>query len=881
MGSKRIFCAYILLLGTLMIVPSMMTATSSTPIPFNQESTERQRVDRLQFLLDWQAAREASANALPGLAINYFRLIQESVPVDKSVRLPFQRDFLRALIAGGQFSEAERIIDDLVSSGSFTNEVQLWQAWIAFQQEDTDRLNRIFNQINRTELPAEIVSWYDLLQGYRYEERGRNEQARQSFERGLAAAPNRRVTAYFEAILLRTEILLGEFSGNRRDRIEESLTQNATSRMDSHLAREYAIILDKLGQTREALEFLSNQLRLTPFGSQGERESLLLVVAEIAPADSLEAFSAKEEIVLRGNEKRILQTALQNLFGQRINDQSYLELQEFLSKVLSERPDHPLVDEILFFRATAALRDGSIQLAEQDARKIIDAFPASPAILDAKKIIAETAWRSQPPRYRTAASLYLELRDSMENPEEQTRYSIWAADAFFLASDFDGAADLYSEVLNRQQEYLVVPRAWIIQQLALSEIKRNNAPGAIEALNFATSDGTLQPADRWELEWQLSRLLIRQGMSGNALERLNSLLSEELTAETENKDLLARLLWLRAQLALLSGEKDLASEAIALYLEKIQAERFTEDESLELVTRRELESRGLLMKGQLQLSLNNLEEATTIFDQLRQNFRDSEAAQLSFLEESRKLSNLGRSVEAQNLLVRLADTSPNSRLAPVALYEAAILAEKRGLSATRREALSLLDRLANDYQGNPLVFSARLRMGSILRELGEFGSALAIYDNILQMHPNNARLYLARMGRIQSLMALAGNDPVRMEEAIDSLERLSRDDRLPINFLAEANFRLVTALTLSLRKEEALKVSWRSVNELLLKRSSDLDESGRFWMARTLFALAEMEESLPFPNGAERAYGYFVEFQLPGTQLAQSRLEQLQNSIEL
>jgi tetratricopeptide (TPR) repeat protein len=831
---------------------------------------EMAREDRLTFLLEWQAAREASRNALPTLAVFSFEQILPRLPADPRLQAPFYRDFTRALIAAGRFTQAQSILSLWESVAALSDEQNLWQSWIAFQNEDPVTLDQRFREIRREALPAAVKSWYDLLAGFRARARQDTTAARIAFDRGLESAPNARLAAYFEAILSQAELRLGEANENRAQRLRSAIDQTLEGERDAALIREYVHILVTLDRNDDAVEFLRSQLALTPWDTRSTRESLLHLLSEVLPEDSPMRQNVQAELILSGRARPFMQMALQSLYQEASlleNPQFFLEL---LNRALSN-PAHPLEDELLYLRAWFSLRQGNFRSAEEDARRIQDTFPGSSVVFDAQRILAQAAWRSTPPSYRIAADLYLQLRDGVDDPEDRNRYTVWAADCFFLSSDYARAALLYQEALNRRPQSSLIPNSWIAFQWILSEIRRGEADGAQRALDQATVADLLTVADRWEIEWQIARLLLRQGQQATALGRISRLLNPEIRTGEEDVALQSRLFWLRAQLAVLSGSPEETEAALSdLQLQLEESSPLASDSD-----RRNLEAGRILLEAQAAFHQGRIAESQTFFETLRRDFPRSEPALLSYIEEGRLLALQDRSVEAQNLFIRLADLHPSHRLAPIAIYEAALLAEKRGLNATRREALNLLERLSNDYPDHPLFFAGRLRQGQILRQLNEFGPALALYENLLSTHPQHPQRPFARMGQVEALIALGNRDPARWDDAIDLLERLADESRLGLDFRAEVASKWAHVLHLRGERDRFRLVAWRMVNEILLQEGHRLGEGGRFWMARLLLQLAEEEETLSALTEAARLYQYFIDFNLPGQGLASARRSRL------
>ena len=86
----------------------------------------------------------------------------------------------------------------------------------------------------------------------------------------------------------------------------------------------------------------------------------------------------------------------------------------------------------------------------------------------------------------------------------------------------------------------------------------------------------------------------------------------------------------------------------------------------------------LLLRAEAAFARDETEDAIAILDQLKADYPGSKAAIFSYIIKARFLSANNKTVEAQQELIELADKYPGSEYAPMALYEAALNAERRG-----------------------------------------------------------------------------------------------------------------------------------------------------------------------------------------------------------
>jgi len=124
--------------------------------------------------------------------------------------------------------------------------------------------------------------------------------------------------------------------------------------------------------------------------------------------------------------------------------------------------------------------------------------------------------------------------------------------------------------------------------------------------------------------------------------------------------------------------------------------------------RTNLASTTTLLRAEANFDLGREAVAVEVLKKLRGDFSKSLAAIYSYIVEADYYGEKDRTGEAQQLLARLADDFPDSIYAPLALYEAALLDERRGQDTS---ANNRLDQLVKRYPASELVFTARLNAG--------------------------------------------------------------------------------------------------------------------------------------------------------------------------
>jgi outer membrane protein assembly factor BamD (BamD/ComL family) len=332
-------------------------------------------------------------------------------------------------------------------------------------------------------------------------------------------------------------------------------------------------------------------------------------------------------------------------------------------------------------------------------------------------------------------------------------------------------------------------------------------------------------------------------------------------------------MWLEAQLSLDAGSPEQTPSRCDSILKALGA---VPDNVLSPDQRITISSHTLLLKAQALLAVGTEAEAVTTLDLLRNQHPASIAAQNSYLVQARWLVSRERLVEAQRMLLALADQYPGSEQAPVALWEAALASEQRGLEATYREAISLLDRLVGEYPNSALVFYARLRQGDILRKLNDFATALLAYEDLVNRFPQHPSLYLARMNRADCIIAQSAHNPTRRADGTAIYERLMERQDVPVDFRAEASFKWAYNLAKGGDTSRAIDAYWLGINRFLKDDTgASMGARGRYWVARSAVELGQLLELANRFDEARRIYRIMLSSNLPGRALAHARLKRL------
>lgn len=841
------------------VVVSLLGALSAlaeeVPFAVSPATSESLRVDETWRTL---AARAALDQGFPRLAL---RILRESENVGTELQL-LQ---VSALLATGAFAEASRILDepDLPD----TAEWGLRRALLAYFEGRREEAREIQRSITREDLIEADRAWFFLLEALLFADEGNLPRASAAFRRAAAQATTPALAIHFEIIRLREELM-------RQPAREESISELRAversmrgQRGGFEAARLLAIALYRTDRAADAADVIERQLRTPGVEESGLRPTFLLLLGVMAGENSGRGRLALRQLVGLDADRTMREQALRLLARGPIGGADRPEFMEFLSGLLRDQPQHDLRESMLGLRGLLHALRGDFSAAELDARAILDEFPGSPLVADALRLLAYLNWSRDPPRYRTAADYLNRLRALVADGAEQARLEALMGDCFFLNRDYANAVELYASAFPllpaNEQAHVLAP--WLEALLRLQEFNEAELLLADPRLNLALSE-----EQRWRLEWNTLDSLRRSGEATRALDRVQAVLTEERADLPPG--LAMRFMWAQGRLALEAGRADevplLADELLA-FMDESSPEAFTE------VSRDELASFTLLLKGEAFYALGQPDAGLAVFELLRERYPTSGAVILSVLITARDFGQMDRLDRAQQLLVGLADQFPGSDSAPIALWEAALTSERQGLPSNFRDAISILELIVERYPSHPLAFHARLRQADLSRRLNDFSTALLLYDRMRRLYPDHPERFRIDLSRADTLLARGSTDRNSLEDAAGLYEELFLSARLSEDVRVEAGFKAGLALRLLGRGDRALRTWWRlytAFDPALVRDIPHLQAQGRYWLARTVFELAAALEADGDADQAQSLYHFVLDASLPGAALARARL---------
>ena len=750
----------------------------------------------------------------------------------------------------------------------------LLEAYYDFFSGEPQTAARILSSLDRETLQADRQAWARVLDALILTRNGQTEEANEAFLMAERLAPTALLRDQLEIIRYREELASGAYDEGTISALRESVRSMRGERGGFEAARLLAIALYRAGETNAAIEVLSTHLAMPGLRENNLRPEFLLLLGNIAGPDSQRGRLALEQIVSEQADPQLQSIAL-TLLAQSVSTDA--ERTAFLDNVRSwlERiPPHPLSDRLLAYQAYFLARNQSFDRAEARAQELLERFPTSSFIPSALRLLAFTSWNQAPPRYRTAADYLNRLRQRIPASPEAFEAGVLIADCYFLNGDYANASNAYGAML---MEAGPEQAPSIFFQRVLSEIRAERPNIAAELIDAAREDPRLDQEVLWKADWNLLDYLRRNGRTPEAFQRIRKILGQPSPEEPVlPPDMELRFRWLEARLMLEAGSADEAVDMATALLDEVDAGELP-------VSRGEwsqVESHLLLLLGEAQLTAGLKADGLATFSILREKYPRTGQSILSYLVESRVESDEDNLVSAQQSLVALADRFPNSEYAPIALWEAALNAEQRGLNIHLQEAITILERLVTEYPSHDLVYYARIKQGDLARRLNDFPTALLLYERVLSQFPNHPQRYRAELSRADCLMALGSEDPARFDMAAVIYERNCILPTAPLAVRVESGFKWAHALNQEGDPDGSEAVLWllyeRFVLDEDLGQSVIHDDAGRYWVARVLIELGNVQVAKGDIASARQVFDTHQQMNLPGAALVQARLDSLQ-----
>ncbi len=847
----------------LLCLPALrLFAQVASPAPLVADAAAAQAVPG-RWIVTEARADQALQTGFPATAATLYKEILADKAVPAGTRQRVTLSLVTALLDAGELAAAEAALQTY--DGPRGSAYQLRAGLLAITARRTAPAKAALAAGKVEDLTEADRGWWYFLQASVTDAEGEVVRANNLFDQAVKAAVSGLQRARFVLGQEQSRLRSGQVSEAQLATLRGNMERFQGQRTGYTYVRTYAAALAGLGRALEAQAVLQRQLAVLPATERDAADQLGLMLGLIAGEGSVAGRQAFRQLLRDGQRPETQRLALQLLMRGARTPAEREQLRRDLSELITPKTTIPIIEDLLLVRAQAALTDKVYAVAEEDARALLEQFPASALKAPALGIRLAVAWDLK--RYRTAADVITQLRAAITPGRARAELGVLQAEAFFRAEDYRNAADAYEAALHEAP--LAAPAGVLIFQRMLAEIRSDRLEVAAKQLDEATNDAGFDPVNRWQAEWNLVKEMQVHGQTEAASARVERLLAK--SAQGVPEELRIQLMWLRAKLSFDNARAEAALRQTDELLGPL-----AQAKQLEPQLRTNVTSMAQLLKAQALLALGRHADGFTVLDKLRTDFHATEAAQYSYLVQAGHLTQTGDLAGAQGLLINFVDKDEyrQSTYAPLALYQAALILERQGLDRQLEEAYKLLERLVRDYPNDDLVFSARMKQGDLLRKLNDFPAARRIYEFLVNHYAGHPDELLAQVALADSLFAQGANSVANYESASAIFERLRDLPAAPVDLRVEAGFKWGYALAKRSQTAKAQSVFWSVVQSFLLEAepAAKLGVKGRYWLSRSLLELGQIHENAGRLDEAQRAYQLIVDNKLSGTAQAQTKL---------
>jgi TolA-binding protein len=623
----------------------------------------------------------------------------------------------------------------------------------------------------------------------------------------------------------------------KHEYLRELVRGMGPSYLGMRIAIEYASILSKDGEAEEALRFVAEYLTTLDASHADCRISGTLFKMALERSLDLPLIESACEILSADTDRRYHEWALETL----CSDHHFWENSSCLTTLedlFARQSRHPLRECFFVLKGEYFLRNGTPDEAKDFMEKILPQMTLPDRRADILFLLAYDSTLLTPPAYRLAADYLQEAARVSDKNFPYERITGMRADLFFLNGDYALAEELYGTLL--ENPHLPCPSSTAYQWI-LSGLMQEHLGDAKAHLQTALGKDWLSGQQKWNIR---CLILDRMKRSGDA-EAPTIAAELYLDADTNEKKC-----WVRCFFAEWHVLHDRPDEAL---------------EELAKLPNDTVETRWL--RGKAFAKKLDYAAAREQWAEIRRGTETTHPLfVLSYVEEAALLANQKAYVQAQQLLLEMADKFPKHAYAPMALYLSAVHASRRGLMYANDTA-ALLNKLIERYPSHELVYFAKLKQGHILMALNNFAAAKQVFMQLQYDFPAHAHNAYSKFLEIKCEMAQAADVS---PNAVTSLETLLTYKELTLELRLELACLLATVYGDQQRNTDLKTLLWEMVSPLLEQTTFGAGEA--YWLSRCLFQLADCVDGEGNDREAQKLYRLIVQRELPGCEAAEKKL---------
>ena len=590
-------------------------------------------------------------------------------------------------IARGKNQEAEKYLEQIKTKrGGFWN---LRKALLSWRAGNKEAFHQHLKDIEVQQLSQEDLPWFYFLQFVKAYHFGSTISAEQYLQKAYEHAEGTRQFTQLELLTLREKFLARQEDKTLEVRLQRELESAEKGREYAEFLAYLATVKFRLGKKAEALKLLLDYREKEEENTPAE----LLILEGFITEDALKSQNLWARVLDKSKENKGRFLALSLMANQLGEDDDKALLATFKEKLdawLKQDWEDPFRRRLLLLHTYLQIKENKLDEARGHLNELVKVLPKGELLNSVLRARAYLSWREK--HYRLAADDLSKLRAESQDPKEVVRLGQLMGSCYYLNGDYMTAGDLYASLSKRLGKEESSQRARLLYQALVSYLKAHDTDRALSVLKG--NEGLRNEEFFWRARYVLVEYLARAGKLEVALKQLH----EDGEPPLEFRNL---FYWLHARLEFAKGHYEKALSTAKGLLKQEAMGKLETNMAAELLL---LYARSLLYVGKTS-------ESFALMKDLRERYKGSDAAIFSHLEEAHYTASQFKLGDGVEQLRRLGDLYPDSPYAPVALYEAAILASRQGLETGNREAITILNALIEKYPRPPVGFFSQVAAG--------------------------------------------------------------------------------------------------------------------------------------------------------------------------
>ena len=821
--------------------------------------------------IDWIEKEIEADGALrmgiPHLAESYYDEILQS-PLNPLLEQRFLLKKITAQIAQNKIKQAGTLILSLPEPQDPV--AILLSKIIQFLKNPTLASEYFIDLESDKSLPHKWRSWACLYHYFVLIQQGKYELA-QSRESDLSKYTGSIATNWIEPIFKQNQWLYSSADSEQGETLKKLIEEFSGTDLENEYVRNFAIYQFRIGNPEKARKILYDFLLSKENIPQEIKDRFYYTITVMAEPDHKDRFDSWSFIIRDGKTEKPLLYCLAQIRASQLDDNQINTLLLDINDRLNRNTKVIQRSEWIRTKASLHWKKKDWDALAKDAQELLEYSDNDRLYREANYWQAYQSLSRSPKQYGNATIAFANLLKKLPEGDEKQQVRLQLADSLLQNSNFQEAAKVYQVSQDFSTKELL---PFLVYHQIFCEIKSRNLDWVEVNLHPLSSSVSLKNSSTWGLE-----LLFWKALEKDPIERIKNRIDKvwesfNYISGSIDNNLKTKIYLYYANIL---KNKETHTESLALIDELLNQLRKKPSFNLQEFP---IGSEILLFKGELELIISPMESSLTTLKTLRKLFPKSDHAILSYILESRFWSDLGRSVDAQNILNKLVENFPDSNFAPIALFEAALQSSHRGsLDKREEDAIQLLEKIVQDYPSHPLHSYALLQQAELLWRNGDLAFAKETYQKVLDAYPYHSERTAIRLSIAKILMAQKSTSNNYANQAMVIFESISRENNLPLALEIEIKINWALALRNIGKLKEAEKLYWQDINQYLVaeEKTSPLPADILWWLGEMILSLGELYKEMGKDDDAMLVYQWLERYSLPQKLIVKTMLSPIKD----